>query len=48
MYTIEDAIEDMREIICFGCNEYKGLTTCDDEDCGMTYCIFCQDECDHI
>lgn len=39
MYTIEDAIEDMRTEFCFNCREYKGMVETEDGD---TYCIFCE------
>ena len=39
MYTIEDAIEDMRYIVCGSCREYKGMVENEDGD---TYCIFCE------
>jgi hypothetical protein len=38
MYTLEDAIEDMRDVVCPNCREYKGITTGPD---GERYCVFC-------
>jgi hypothetical protein len=40
MYTIDDAIEDFRDLVCGSCREYKGMTT--DPDTGERYCVFCE------
>lgn len=39
MYTLDDAREDMRDMFCSNCRDYKGMTT-DVE--GNRYCMFCE------
>lgn len=38
---LENAREDLLALYCYGCKEFK--TEC---PCGMTYCVFCEFECD--
>lgn len=38
---MENAREDLRYEVCGDCHEYKGMTTCEADDCGQRYCIFC-------
>lgn len=36
---MENAREDLRDMVCGSCHEYKGMTT--DPDTGERYCEFC-------
>lgn len=38
---MENAREYLRDMVCSDCREYKGMTTCEADDCGERYCIFC-------
>lgn len=41
---LENAREDLRNMFCSNCGEYKGMTTCEADDCGERYCAFCDDD----
>ncbi len=36
----EDARQELRDMYCANCREYKGMET--DSDTGERYCIFCK------
>ncbi len=36
-----DAVQDLAEIYCPSCKEYKGMSWC--EPCDVSYCVFCDD-----
>jgi hypothetical protein len=36
-----NAESDLRDMVCGNCRDYKGMTTCEADDCGDRYCIFC-------
>ncbi len=42
-YTLEDAAADLAAEYCRNCDEWK--TTCQEDECGETFCLFCEMTC---
>lgn len=38
---MDDAAAALRDEYCSNCRDYKGMTTCEADDCNERYCAFC-------